>query len=134
MELKQLRTRLASAMEARGYSQKSIDGLASVLNRIRRFSENCHGMDTGAILSRYLKHLDEVGAASGRRRNDASHCIRRLLNLCRGEEISWRVPHVGATPVGPGFEAAIRLIESSETWTSDAVRQNVLSGMRLMFA
>ena len=134
MELEQLRTRLASAMEARGYSQKSIDGLASVLNRIRRFSENCHGMDTGAILSRYLKHLDEVGAASGRRRNDASHCIRRLLNLCRGEEISWRVPHVGATPVGPGFEAAIRLIESSETWTSDAVRQNVLSGMRLMFA
>lgn len=134
MELEQLRTRLASAMEARGYSQKSINGLASVLNRIRRFSENCHGMDTGAILSRYLKHLDEVGAASGRRRNDASHCIRRLLNLCRGEEISWRVPHVGATPVGPGFEAAIRLIESSETWTSDAVRQNVLSGMRLMFA
>ena len=59
MELEQLRTRLASAMEARGYSQKSIDGLASVLNRIRRFSENCHGMDTGAILSRYLKHLDE---------------------------------------------------------------------------
>ena len=63
MELEQLRTRLASAMEARGYSQKSIDGLASVLNRIRRFSENCHGMDTEAILSRYLKHLDEVGAA-----------------------------------------------------------------------
>ena len=53
MELEQLRTRLASAMEARGYSQKSIDGLASVLNRIRRFSENCHGMDTEAILSRW---------------------------------------------------------------------------------
>jgi len=134
-ELEPLCSQLESAMKARGHSKRSVDDVMYVSERIRRFAETCPGSDVEAVLCRYLNHLDDVAdVTSGRRRKDGSHCVRRLLNLCRGEEIVWRDPHIGATPVGAEFEAAIRKIESAETWTSDAVRQNVLSGMRMMFA
>jgi len=134
-ELESLCAQLASVMKTRGYSKRSVDDVTYVSNRIQRFAEGFRVKDTETVLGRYLKHLDDVAdVTSGRRRKDGSHCVRRLLNLCRGEEIVWRDPHLGATPVGADFETAIRLIETAETWTSDAVRQNVLSGMRMMFA
>ena len=136
-EIKQLCDKLADEMKSRGYSAKSLNAFRRLANRLLAFSSERQPASVESVLSSFSER-SRTDYSSGRiglaRHRDEVNAVSRLMNICNGESIIWRIPHLGATPISAGFELAIRRIISSVTWTSDAVMRNVASALRKLFA